>query len=284
MSKYLSLLVVLFATCSAASQEQKSTVSVEPQDVAFTAEIDGTEQRYVQVLPPSFDADQPVDVLIALHGHGSDRWQFIRQERDECRAVRDVARERGLLLISPDYRAKTSWMGPAAEADLVQIIKRLKQQFRVRHVVVCGASMGGASCLTFAALHPELVDGVASMNGTANHVEYENFQDAIRESFGGTKIEVPDEYRQRSAELWPERFTMPSAFAVGGQDKSVPPDSVLRLAKRLQADGRKTQLIHRKQGGHSTSYDDACEVVRFVIDQARDAAARKVCGESAAGR
>ena len=275
MSKYLSLLVVLFATCSAVSQFQKVAASAEPQDVSFTAEIDGNEQRYVQLLPPSFDAEMPVDVLIALHGHGSDRWQFIRLERDECRAVRDVARERGLLLVSPDYRAKTSWMGPKAEADLVQIIERLKQQFRVRHVIVSGASMGGASCLTFAALHPELVDGVASMNGTANHVEYENFQDAIRQSFGGTKAEVPDEYRKRSSELWPERFTMPSAFAVGGQDKSVPPDSVLRLARRLQADGRKTLLIHREQGGHSTNYADATEIVRFVVDQARKAGARK---------
>ncbi len=62
-------------------------VDTAPQDVAFTASVDSTEQRYVQVLPPSFDAKKPVDVLIALHGHGSDRWQFIRLERDECRAA-----------------------------------------------------------------------------------------------------------------------------------------------------------------------------------------------------
>ena len=36
-----------------------------------------------------------------------------------------------------------------------------------------------ASSLTFAALHPDLIDGVASLNGTANHLEYEQFQDAI---------------------------------------------------------------------------------------------------------
>jgi pimeloyl-ACP methyl ester carboxylesterase len=265
MSRFLAAWLLLLTEVGLADDRAPGTA---PQDVVFTADIDGSEQRYVQVLPPSFDTEKPVDVLIALHGHGSDRWQFIRQERDECRAVRDLARERGLLLVSPDYRAKTSWMGPQAEADLVQIIQRLKQQFRVRLVIVCGASMGGASCLTFTALHPELVDGVASMNGTANHVEYENFQAAIRESFGGTKAEVPGEYRKRSAELWPERFTMPSSFAVGGQDKSVPPGSVLRLAKRLKADGRQTLLIHREQGGHSTSYADACEILKFVLDEA----------------
>ena len=29
--------------------------------------------------------------LIALHGHGSDRWQYIKDPRDECRVARDVA-------------------------------------------------------------------------------------------------------------------------------------------------------------------------------------------------
>ena len=39
---------------------------------------------------------------------------------------------------------------------------------------------GRVGRLTFAALHPDLVDGVMSMNGTANFLEYDNFQDAIR--------------------------------------------------------------------------------------------------------
>lgn len=239
-------------------------------DVAFTADVDGTEQHYVELLPPDHKPDQPTDVLIVLHGHGSDRWQFIRQNRPECNAVRDVARQRGMILISPDYRAKTSWMGPKAEADMVQIIAELKQRHRVRRVILSGASMGGSSCLTFAALHPKLIDGVVSMNGTANHVGYQNFQDAIRRSFGGTKEQIPDEYRKRSAELWPEQFTMPVAFTVGGKDRSVPPDSVIRLAQKLKAAGRSTLLIHREQGGHSTNYKDAVAILEFAIDRATD--------------
>ena len=60
-------------------------------------------------------------------------------------------------------------------------------------------------------LHPELIAGVCSLNGTANMVEYAKFQNAIIASYGGTKTQVPDEYEKRSAELWPERFTMPVA-------------------------------------------------------------------------
>lgn len=236
-------------------------------EITFTAANDGSQQKYVELLPAGLDAKAPVDVLIALHGHGSDRWQFIRQQRDECRAVRDVARRHGMILVSPDYRAPTSWMGPRAEADLVQIIHELKERHAVRRVLLCGASMGGASCLTFAALHPDLVDGVASMNGTANHVEYENFQAAIRRSFGGTKTEVPDEYRKRSAELHPQRLTMPTAFTVGGKDRSVPPDSVRRLARKLEKAGRLTRLIDREDGGHSTTYRDAVAILEFIVDR-----------------
>lgn len=237
-------------------------------DIAFTASCDGTGQRYVEVLPADFEPGRQYDVLIALHGHGSDRWQFVNDQRDECRAARDVATERGMIYISPDYRAKTSWMGPKAEADVVQIIGLLKERHRVGRVFICGASMGGSACLTFAALHPGLIDGVASMNGTANFIEYEEFPEgvaAIVESFGGTKKEIPLEYKQRSAEFFPERFTMPVAIAASGKDTLVPPGSVLRLANMVKKIGGQVLLIYREETGHTTSYEDGRAIIEFVI-------------------
>ncbi|RPI87405.1 MAG: alpha/beta fold hydrolase, partial [Planctomycetaceae bacterium] len=157
------------------------------EDVEMTARCDGTPQRYLLVFPPNFRADCQTDLLFVLHGHGSDRWQAVKNAPAEFRAASDVAAARGMILVSPDYRARTSWMGPRAEADMLQILEDLKARFAVRKVILLGASMGGSSVLTFAAIHPRLVDGVVSMNGTANHVEYEQFQEAIRESFGGSK-------------------------------------------------------------------------------------------------
>ena len=154
----------------------------EPQDKAFTAKADGSEQRYVELLPPGFNATNTHDVLLAFHGHGSDRWQFIRDARGECKGARDVAAKFGMIFVSPDYRAKTSWMGPLAEADTVQIIGELRQRHKVGRVFLVGGSMGGTAVLTFAALHPELVAGVCSLNGTANLVDYDKFQDAIAAS------------------------------------------------------------------------------------------------------
>ncbi len=226
------------------------------------------------MLPADFNPDQPHDVLIALHGHGADRWQFVRDPRDECRAARDVATANAMIYVSPDYRAKTSWMGPRAEADLVQIIAELKKIHRVARVFLCGGSMGGAASLTFAALHPELVDGVAAMNGTANLVEFAGFSDAIAASFGGSKTAIPGEYRKRSAEFWPGRFTMPIGITAGGKDEVVPPQSVLRLTNELKARGRDVLLIHHEEGGHSTSYEDARAIIEFVIAKAHSAGVR----------
>ncbi len=262
----LAAVDVLFAGAT----DIMNTSTPEPRDIAFRADHDGTEQKYVLLPPPTATADDARrDVLIALHGHGSDRWQFIRQPRDECRAVRDFAARHGLWLVSPDYRATTSWMGPAAEADLVQIIAGLKRDHRADRIFLCGGSMGGTACLTFAALHPEMIDGVASMNGTANLVDYQNFQEAIQASFGGTRTEVPEEYRKRSAEFAADRLTMPIGLAVSGKDTSVPPHSVLRLAQALQALGRPVLLIHREDLGHVTTYDDALAILDHMLTHAR---------------
>ena len=211
-------------------------MAAEPriEDIVFRAEIDDHEERYVEVLPVGFDPSRPHDLLLALHGHGSDRWQFVKQPRDECRAARDVAAKNQAIFVSPDYRAKTSWMGPKAEADVVQIINEVKRRHKIRRVIVSGGSMGGTASLTFAALHPQLVDGVVAMNGTANLWEYENFQDAIRASFGGDKQTVPEQYKRRSAEYAVEKLTMPIACTTGGKDQSVPPES----AGRLRDNGR----------------------------------------------
>ncbi len=236
-------------------------------DISFTAKLDGTEQRYVICLPKNIDTNKPHSVLIALHGHGSDRWQFVNDSRDECRAARDAAAKYQLIYASPDYRARTSWMGPAAESDMLQILDDLHQRYRIEKVILCGGSMGGTSALAFAAIHPEAIDAVVSMNGTANLIEYAGFTEAIATSYGGTKAEQPEVYRTRSAELFPERLTMPVAMTTGGHDVLVPPDSCLRLSERLKKLGSPVHSIHRAEGGHDTTYADAIDALQFAIEK-----------------
>lgn len=237
------------------------------EDVKFTSRLDSTEQSYLVLLPEKFDVNVPHDVMIALHGHGSDRWQFVNEKRAECQGARDMALRRNMIFVSPDYRAKTSWMGPAAEADVLQIIDDLHGRFRIRDVVISGGSMGGTSALAFAAMHPECVDGVVALNGTANLIEYPNFSDAITQSYGGTKSEISEVYCERSAELFPERLTMPIAATTGGNDTLVPPESTLRLLATLKAQGFPALSIHQTNGGHETNYEDTVAAFQFVFDQ-----------------
>ena len=236
----------------------------QQHDVAFKAAIDSTEQHYVEILPVAFDPDKEYDLVIGLHGHGSDRWQFATDTRPECSAFRAFATKYKMIAISPDYRAKTSWMGPKAEADIAQIIIDLKKKYKIKRVYLIGGSMGGTSALTFAALHCDLLDGVTSLNGHANHLEYENFQDVIAESFGGTKDQIPLEYKKRSAEYWPEKLTVPISFTVSGNDKSVPPGSAIRLAEILEKLKRHVMIINRPDAGHSTNFEDAMAAFEFM--------------------
>lgn len=259
---FLAALLAIFTCVTVTAQDFR-----EPQDVTFEAKTDHSTQRYVLLLPKTFDEKTPHDILIALHGHGSDRWQFVTATRPECQATRDIGFKHDMIFVSPDYRAKTSWMGPAAEVDLLQILDELKQRYMIRHVILSGGSMGGTSALAFAAMHPDRVDGVVALNGTANMLQYPNFQEAITASYGGTKTEKPDIYRERSAELFPDRLTMPLAATTGGKDTLVPPDSTLRLVETLQKHGSPAISIHRPEGGHDTNYADTISAFEFVFEQ-----------------
>jgi len=267
------------------SGKTKSLASAAPpRDVMFIARLDGSEQCYMEMLPDGFAPGAAHDLIIALHGHGADRTQFATGNGPEFKAFRDFAGERGMVAVSPDYRASASWMGPAAEADVVQIIDELKGRYKIGKVFMVGASMGGASTLTFASLHPQMLDGITAMNAHANHVEYNMFQDAISASFGGAKAEEPNEYMKRSAEFHPDKLAMPAAFTIGDKDALVPPESVRRLVAKLRRSNQDVLLIDRQEGGHSTNYEDAMTAMEFMFARALqrgDTGAIEARGQSA---
>lgn len=239
------------------------------EDVAFKARYDGSEQRYIRLLPEDFSAEAPHDLLVALHGHGSDRWQFVNDGRDECRAARDFASCKSMVYISPDYRDGTSWMGAAAESDVRQIIGEIRAEFNIQRVFVCGGSMGGTSSLTFAGLNSSMVDGVVAMNPAARPLDCTQFTDAIAAGYGGTPEEIPGEYEMRAAENRSEFFTMPVAITVSGKDTTVPPRSARRLARRLSGNGKKCLLIDRPELGHFTDYADAMDAFNYVYENSK---------------
>jgi predicted esterase len=61
---------------------------------------------------------------------------------------------------------------------------------------------------------------------------------------------------------------MPIAFALGGRDPIVPPQSALRLAGVLKKLNPNVLLIFREAAEHETDYNDGKAVLDFVIDKA----------------
>ena len=267
MKKVFFAAAVLICSCAALAAQEPAAGRLESgqtwADKEFTASYDGTTQRYIEILPEGFDPEERVDLIVWLHGHGSDRHQVLA-DGGECPAPRMAAQKRGAIVISPDYRAKKSWMGPAAEQDTLQLLALIKQRYNIGRTILVGGSMGGSSVLTFTALHPELVDAAVAYNPTANHLEYETFHEAIALSFGGTKQEIPLEYKNRSAEYFPERFTMPLAVTVSGDDTIVPPESAMRLVGIVEKLQPNTWMNFDPEGGHATRLETALEALDFV--------------------
>jgi LmbE family N-acetylglucosaminyl deacetylase len=115
-------------------------------------------------------------------------------------------------------------------------------------------------------------------------VEYNNFQVEIWASYGGNKVQKADEFKKRSPELTPEKFTMPVAFTVGGKDRAVPPDSVRRLAAALERINKENVLIiDREDVGHSTNHADTMAALEFML-KAADTQAEKAKSEAPGGK
>jgi pimeloyl-ACP methyl ester carboxylesterase len=243
----------------------RGLAAAEPADIAFTSQADGTVQRYLLVLPEGYDANRSHHLMVGLHSYGGDRRQFLETKFPTVRAAVDAVAKWKMIYVLPEYRGPRSWMGAKAEADVVQIIGDVKERYRIAKVFLCGTSMGGSAGLTFTALHPEQVDGVIAMNATANYLELDTVNDSVAEAFGGAKDRIPAEYKKRSAEYWPERFTMPVALTAGGKDTLIPPASVTRLADVLHKLGRKVLLIVPPHQGHQTEFQDAATAFDFVI-------------------
>ena len=71
-------------------------------DIIFKSKVDLSEQRYIQILPVDFTSERRYDLIIALPGHGSDRWQFANDPRDECNAFRSFAVNHKMIALSPE--------------------------------------------------------------------------------------------------------------------------------------------------------------------------------------
>jgi predicted peptidase len=125
---------------------------------------------YFLHVPPNAPSDQPVQVLLLLHGFGGQGQDFAQQ-------FLSVADANQWIVVAPTLNYTSLTDAAATRADDLQISQELmailtdvpqRSGLAVNdRVLLVGFSRGGSMAERFALLHPELVQAVAALSGGA---------------------------------------------------------------------------------------------------------------------
>ncbi len=186
--------------------------------------------------------DNSRNTVVYLHG------SFAHADQIYCRAdVRDFWLTRITAgrhpLLSINMR-DTSYMSPAATADLRDLLAHCRAAFGCRRVVLLGGSGGASSAMAYAVLHPETIDGVIAMGmcdirqrlDFARRSELPVLQELARTAFaayGGDLEERPELYEARSVLLHADRLTMPVVLTMGECDPLIPVVETRQIAAAM---------------------------------------------------
>ena len=262
-SKYalLTLLIALIASNIASA--------AETQDIAFKAKCDGTEQRYIAIFPDGFDAKKPVDLLVALHGHGSDRWQYAKVERGSCIAARQfAAKTQDALRLPRLFAPKTSWMGPKAEADVLQIIKDVQDKYthspyvplwrfdgRQFHAQLCRDASGLARTASPPSTERPIIWNTRNSSRTSPNrsaARKRRFRKSTRNAAPNTGPSV-------------SRCRSPSRSAA--KTPSSPPTASAASPRFSRSSAAPSSSIDRPDMGHSSDPADATKALEFMLEE-----------------
>ncbi|MFA6100692.1 MAG: alpha/beta hydrolase [Victivallaceae bacterium] len=199
--------------------------------------------------------------IVVIHGHGSHGDQlYARQDIRELWLP--VFRQTGAGILTVNLR-DNAWMGPAAVADMHDLIEWLRREYGMKKTIFASGSMGGTSNLIYAVLHPEDVSGVVARGAATDLASYYNWcvrqqmpiiqeiGEAIRIAYGGTPEQKPELYRRHSALANAARLKMPVFFAHGGADQLIPVEQARALADKLA--GQKNFSYFEIPGGNHDS-------------------------------
>jgi dipeptidyl aminopeptidase/acylaminoacyl peptidase len=238
---------------------------------SFVASFDGTRQTYLLLESRgSKDTSAPLLVLY-LHGASTHQDQGMTAGIYDGFFERlwDWVQSQNGVYVCPDYRGP-SWMGPAAEADVVDILAALRKRYPDSRVLLTGGSMGGTSALIFAARHPELLNGVYALCPATDMTEmYPTFSDQLLKSYGGSPDEVPEVYRERSSRYYAESLSqLPVAIIHGADDELIPVSHSRSIVEALRAKNANLQYVEVEGYGHQALYPaDVPLAMNFLISE-----------------
>lgn len=233
----------------------------------FVSPWDGSSQTFLE---RDFRTDGKGDLaFIFLHGAASHQDQGMTlgiYENAFGRLAKELER-RQALYICPEYRGG-SWMGPAAEADVREILRGLQASGFEGKVILAGGSMGGTSALIFAARHPKLLNGVLAMcPATDVALMFDKFPEQFRVSYGGTPKEVPDVYAERRSRDFVSTLACLPIFLIhGAKDTIIEVEHSRILAAKLQEQEACFRYIEMPEGDHDAPVAYSwCKILDWLL-------------------
>jgi len=226
------------------------------QRITYTSALDCAED-WALFLP----GDPGKNTIVYLHGSFSHADQiFTRKDVRDFWLTRIRSGRHNLLSVN---MRGTSYMSPAATADLTDLLDYCRTQFGCQRFVLLGGSGGASSAMAYAVLHPEKIHGVVAM-GMCDILERLNFArrsdkpvlqrlaKTVFAAYGGTLEEKPDLYRARSVLAHTDRLTMPVILTMGEADPLIPVAETRKIAAAMK--GRSNFVYHEiPKGNHDSA-------------------------------
>ncbi len=234
---------------------------------AFASPYDGEPETFLEL---DFRTGEPTPLLVIyLHGAASTQEQgmtagIYHGAFEEWGAT---LAERGAVYLCPHYRGG-SWLGPAAEAALVELLRLAREHYRPQRVILAGGSMGGTSALIFGALHPGTVDGIYALCPASDPaVMYPAFPEQFERSYGGNPQTAEAEFIRRTSRRYPAQLAAQPLYLVHGDADTVIPVTESRaLLPLLNAQGARYRYIELPGGDHNAPINHPLkEALAFLL-------------------
>lgn len=224
--------------------------------ITYTSAFDGMPDWAIYV-----PGDRSKNTIVFLHGSFSTGDQiFTRKDIRDFWLSRITQGNHPLLSVN---MRGTSYMSPAATADMTQLLNYAQTELGCKNFVLLGGSGGASSAMAYAVLEPQNLHGVIAMGmcdllariefaRRSNNKVLQDLATCVFNAYGGTPEEKPELYHARSVLSHLDRLTMPIVLTMGEKDTLIPVAETRKIAAAMR-DKPNFQYREVPQGNHDSA-------------------------------